>query len=164
VSTVPAYYAKLRAALAGIGYLTPGAPFRLTTTGSRRGFEHGIWESVVRDILTLVDSRHGQRGVRHSHGDAIGMDRLCGRVGAELGFQVVDYSVRPRDFAIWGAAAPLHRDEFMISTEMPDLVVALFAVLPSNGTAHTAGFAQERGIPVVRVTYEDLLVHVPVTW
>jgi len=78
------------------------------------------------------------------HGAARGADRMAGEIAEELGFQVI---ACPADWARFGKAAGIIRNQQMLDEYSPDLVIAFIHSLENSpGTQNTIKTAKKRRI------------------
>jgi hypothetical protein len=164
---VPLYLDKVHRALAA----HPGrdsmdrAEYRVVFCGSReldgdRRDSHEmrtIWAPVTRSVVYLVVARRRPRIVRLAQGGARGIDRWAAHYGRRAGASVP--SAYLPDWDLGRQAGPI-RNEFMLSTEAPDLVIGIQTRRHSPGTIDCLKQAQALGLPWVKITEEDLRVWV----
>ena len=109
-------------------------------------------EAAMRDILWFLKAFYGV-GLRVMHGDARGIDRLAGRVAAELEIPVKAY---PADWGR-GKRGGIERNEYMagllVSWEQLEHSTEVIAFPGGRGTAHMSSFSEKLGL---NVTYLDL--------
>lgn len=153
----------LESKLKGIEPIT--LPFRWTVTGSRDAPEE-LWRPVVFEMVRLVreyldpcQARPLSRctHVRLAHGCARGVDGWFDQACKSVGWQPRRYPVRREDWMRFGGYAGQRRNGFMLRAELPHLCTALVHN-SSRGATGCANEALAMGIPVLRVTEEDLLL------
>lgn len=122
---------------------------RILITGSRH------WED--RDLIrrTLLDLRkeYGYIEVAHGKSKGGGVDLFVEEIAKELSIPQTPFPVLPRDGNHRGA--PLKRNERMVLSFMPDLVVAFRSEGKSNGTDKTLAFAERLGYATQTVYERD---------
>lgn len=102
-----------------------------------------LWtdEAAIREALEALPNTFRKL----VHGDCRGADKLAGKIGAELGMEVVPY---PADWARWARAAGPRRNAEMLKAN-PDLVLAFTRDLETSfGTRDMVRRAQAHGVPV----------------
>ena len=85
----------------------------------------------------------GHDKVVEIHGDARGADRLAGEIAARVGVPIVTF---PADWTRHGAAAGPIRNQTMLDSGKPDLVLAAPG---GTGTADMVRRAVRSGVPVI---------------
>lgn len=119
---------------------------RIVCTGSRSWTNVAQLEAILNEALAA--SPNGRLEVAHGNSHGGGADQFVA-VWCDRHRRVVDEWPFPVNADIDGRhrGAPLKRNERMITTFNPDMVIAFRAVGKSNGTDHTVQFARRMGIP-----------------
>lgn len=141
-------------------------PFVLLVSGSRDGdygapLEADIWEPVVENVLRMVAAREARARFvdqprRLRHGAARGIDLLAARIAPRFHWLPQPYPVAAAE---WNARKDAgHRRNARMVDDGVDLTVAFLAHTRSNGTRGCATYSAGRGVPTVRITWEDLLL------
>lgn len=112
---------------------------RILFTGSR----HWTNEDQIIEKLLELQERYGYIEIAHGKSKGGGVDLFIEEIAERLGIPQTPFPVLPRDGNHRGA--PLKRNERMVLTFMPDLVVAFRSAGKSNGTDHTLAFAEKLG-------------------
>jgi hypothetical protein len=119
-----------------------------------------VWRPVIERCLRLIDARYDH--VRLGHGRARCVDTWASAIGQGLGWTINPYPVLDRQWRDLGRAAGPARNRFMLDVERPHLVLGFMCRGSSPGTFHCLRTAVQRHIPIVKITYEDLLIWQPV--
>jgi hypothetical protein len=152
---VPAYLDKLHTALVQVGFGdTSRDAFRLVVTGSRHA-EHDVWVPVLHRCLRMIRARQWPRQVRVAQGGSGCIDGAARRLAREMRLQYPPAYLPNWDL---GRRAGPARNRFMLDTERPDLVLGIVAYYPSPGTVDCLAAAEERRLPWVKITAEDLVM------
>lgn len=137
---------------------------RWTWTGSRTidalAEDGPLWRmAIVSQLQLAMDVVPNARGrIVISHGGARGADRLVDDTVEQLfGFRRRPYRVTDAEWARYGGWAGHQRNARMLETEAPHLLSALIK-RRSRGTVGCRDNALARGIPVVQVDDEGLLL------
>lgn len=121
---------------------------RILITGSRH------WEDrdLIRRTLLELREQHGYIEIAHGKSKGGGVDLFAEEIAEELSIDQTPFPVLPRDGQHRGA--PLKRNERMVLSFMPDLVLAFRSEGKSNGTDKTLAFAEKLGY-ATRTVYEN---------
>lgn len=111
-------------------------------------------EAPVRHVLSRLPTGsvviHGNNGNLRG---TLGLDRMAGRIAAELGFEVIAY---PADWRRYGRAAGPIRNARMLHEGQPEIVYAFHDNLShSRGTRDMVEQAMKAAIPVRVFTSTD---------
>lgn len=163
--SAPAYLHKIHAAWPAVEarrvHLRSG-PFVLLVSGSREA-EYDVWEPVIEDVLRMVAVRARSRPSWSEHppllrhGAARGVDTWASGLARRFHLTPDPYPVTPEEWAVDRKGAGHGRNRRMVDAGA-DLTVAFIAHSRSNGTRGCAAYSKGKGIPTVRITYEDLLL------
>lgn len=123
---------------------------RVLVTGSRH------WHNVkqLEDKLRELQRTHGDLVIGHGNSRGGGVDLFVQNACEKMGIPQERYPVlgckdgRHR-------AAPLKRNERMVKTFKPDLVLAFRSKGISNGTDYTLEFAKKLGHKTIRIEEEE---------
>lgn len=110
----------------------------IVVTGSRKWKSHG----PIRFALTALAERDPNAVVHH--GGAPGADRICAKIAAELGLEVVEH---PADWEAEPKRGGFIRNLAMLDVAEPTAVYG-FWLNKSGGTRHCLVNAYRRGVPV----------------
>lgn len=112
---------------------------RILITGSRHWTDY----RAIYDRLRELQKKYGHIEVAHGKSKGGGVDAYVEAICEELGIPQWLFPVLPRDGNHRGA--PLKRNERMVLSFMPDLVLAFRSAGKSNGTDYTVAFAEKLG-------------------
>ena len=122
----------------------PKCEFRVLVCGGRdydnRERLFGVLDKALR-AATLAE-----RSFALVHGNARGADKLSHEWAASR--QVDDVRVYPADWDKHKKAAGPIRNNLMLTSESPDVIIAFKG---GNGTAHMMSIGRKAGVPVVEI-------------
>lgn len=107
-----------------------------------------IWNEGEQTQFERTAKQGGYK--RLIHGDCYGADKMAGRLGKEIGFEVEAY---PADWDTYGRAAGPIRNRQMITEEQVDLIVAFHDdIAHSKGTRDMISAGLKKKIPVILIS------------
>lgn len=109
------------------------------------GDRHWNDEKTISTVLYKL-AQEGEY-LRLIHGDCFGADKIAGKWGEIIGFDVQGY---PADWATYGNSAGPIRNGFMLKNEKIELVLAFHDdIEKSKGTRNMITQARAKKIPVI---------------
>lgn len=123
--------------------MTGNGEFRIVVTGSRV-LPESEYGAIYRRLAEFADKDREGVLVVVAHGAAKGADAMADRAARELGYHVRKY---PAAWAAMGRRAGMVRNEMMLDSEKPDVVLA-WPLGESRGTRGCIEMALDRGLYV----------------
>ena len=124
----------------------------ILVTGDRNWADYRMIRNALAAYVLSIPDEYPSTFIRVVHGAARGADRLAGYAAKSIGADLVEY---PADWAKYGHAAGLIRNQFMLDSEKVDLVLAFHDDLEnSKGTKDMVNRALKAGIKVILYSHD----------